>query len=126
MIDNRFAAVVRLDHQLVLVCPSNKFNTGLDVSDVHSILDDVCNVGWDWEEVGIPICFELPAGEEGKQVIAFNEHLTENAQGFLSPADKQHADEFVMRVTCSHRVAAIRCVAAGSSHVEHRSNTKRS
>ena len=57
LVDNRVAAVVRLDHQLVLVCPSNRFNLGLDVSDVHSILDDVCSVGWDWEEGGIPICF---------------------------------------------------------------------
>ena len=43
------------------------------MSNVHTVLDDICNVGVDMELIGVPMCFELPEGAEGNEVVAFNE-----------------------------------------------------
>ena len=59
LLSNRLATLTKIDNAAILVCPWNRFGTGLDVSDVHSILDDVCGVGVDWELMGVPMCFQL-------------------------------------------------------------------
>ena len=82
LISNRLATVVKIDNAAVLVCPANRFGTGLDVSDVHSILDDVCAVGVDWELMGVPMCFQIPEGEEGEKIIHFNEEIATSSNVF--------------------------------------------
>ena len=100
LLNHRLAAVVKI------------------LSDVHTILDDICNVGVDWELIGVPMCFEVPAGAEGIEVVVFNEQQAKDANGFLAPVDV-HQDEYVMSVTCSYRVAAMRRVDNGCNHAEH-------
>ena len=123
LLNHRLAAVVKIPNAQVLVCPSNRFGAGLEVSDVHTILDDICNVGVDWELIGVPMCFEVPAGAEGNEVVIFNEQQAKDANGFLAPVDV-YQDEYVMSVTCSHRVAAMRCVENGCNHEEHLEENK--
>ena len=118
LLSNRLATLTKIDNAAILVCPWNRFGTGLDVSDVHSILDDVCAVGVDWELMGVPMCFQLPEGEDGEKIIHFNEELANSSNGFLSPVDRHHQEDFVMSVTCSHRVAGLRCVQAACAHIE--------
>ena len=118
LLSNRLATLTKIDNAAILVCPSNRFGTGLDVSDVHSILDDVCAVGVDWELMGVPMCFQLPEGEDGEKIIHFNEELANSSNGFLSPVDRHHQEDFVMSVTCSHKVAGLRCVQAACAHIE--------
>ena len=118
LLNHRLAVVVKIPNAQVLVCPSNRFGAGLEVSDVHTILDDICNVGVDMELIGVPLCFELPEGAEGNEVVAFNEQQAKDANGFLAPVDINQ-DDHVMSVTCSHRAAAMRCVENGCNHVEH-------
>ena len=62
LLNHRLAVVVQIPNAQVLVCPSNRFGAGLEVSDVHTILDDICNGGVDWELIAAPMCFEVPAG----------------------------------------------------------------
>ena len=118
LLSNRLATLTKIDNAAILVCPWNRFGTGLDVSDVHSILDDVCAVGVDWELMGVPMCFQLPEGEDGEKIIHFNEELANSSNGFLSPVDRHHQEDFVMSVTCSHWVAGLRCVQAACAHIE--------
>ena len=123
LISNRLATVVKIDNAAILVCPLNRFGTGLDISDAHSILDDLCAVGVDWELMGVPMCFQLPEGEEGEKIIHFNEELANSSNVCLSSVDRHHQEDFVMSVTCSHRVAGFRCVSAGSAHIENSRRT---
>ena len=82
LLNHRLAVVVKIPNPQVLVCLSNRFGAGLEVSDVHTILDDICNVGVDMELIGVPMCFELPEGAEGNEVVAFNEQQAKDANGF--------------------------------------------
>ena len=81
LLNHRLAVVVKIPNAQVLVCPSNRFGAGLEVSDVHTILDDICNVGVDMELIGVPMCFELPEGAEGNEVKAFNEQQAKTPTG---------------------------------------------
>ena len=114
LLDTKLATVVKVPCQGVLVHHQNRFGAGVDVKDVHSILDDISSTGWDWDMLGVPICFELPSGAVGEKALAWNEKLVESAGGFLAPVDRQRASD--MSVSASHRVAALRCVLAGARH----------
>ena len=66
LLSHKHATIVDIDVNNVLPHLANRFAVGVDVVDVHSMLDDVCAVGWDWEQGGVPICFVMPKGKLGE------------------------------------------------------------
>ena len=98
------AEVVAIKNECVITARCNRFGAGLDISDVHSILEDITEVGFDLELWGVPVCFELPDGDEGQREITFNEGLVDGANGFLAPVDADVVTD--ISLMASHRSAA--------------------
>ena len=100
----------------VNVHPSNRFGSGLDVSNVHVLLNNIVSSGWVAEKVGQCVGFEVTNDNE----VAFNEELVQAAEGFLAPVRRECAE--VLSISSSHTVAVLRALEAGVRHGEEGSD----
>ena len=84
-LDAKLANMERLLNKAVMVHPENRFKAGLDICDVHALMDLICKRGWNWTEVKQPTCFDIPPGDAGEECIQFNDNLVKGSGGYLDP-----------------------------------------
>ena len=108
------AQKVTVPNRGVLVHPSNRFGSGLDINDLHSLIEIVINGGWIWEKVGMCVGFELP--DDDDSILTFNETLVSASGGWLAPVSKQFSE--IASVAGSHTVSVLRSVEHSVRHGE--------
>ena len=110
----KLASEGKVVNKAILVHPENRFGAGLDVSDVHCLLDLIVAAGWDSHAVGPSLCFELPQGAAGIDTIEFNKQLVEASDGFLAPISKETVG--FLSVSSSHTTAMLNAVTECLPH----------
>ena len=100
---------VKEDHDCkeVGVHCDNRDGIGLEVPDVHDLIQRICKAGWD-PRVPTAIAFERPDGPQGKKIMDFNLQLIADSDGYLAPLIDHEVKIF--SVSSSHTVAGHRCV----------------
>ncbi|CAK0802170.1 unnamed protein product, partial [Prorocentrum cordatum] len=89
----------------------NRDGIGIEVPDVHVLIQRICQAGWD-PRVPTAIAFERPDGPQGKKMMDFNLKLIADSDGHLAPLIDHEVKIF--SVSSSHTVAGHRCVRHGS------------
>ena len=110
----KLASEGKVGNKAILVHPENRFGAGLDVSDVHCLLDLIVAAGWDSHEVGPSVCFELPQGAAGIDTIEFNQQLVEASDGVLAPISKEIVG--FLSVSSSHTTAMLNALTECLPH----------
>ena len=110
----KLASEAMVGNKAILVHPDNRFGAGLDVSDVHCLLDLIVAAGWDHHEVGPSVCFELPQGTAGIDAVEFNKQLVEASDGFLAPISKEIVG--FLSVSSSHTTAMLNALTECLPH----------
>ncbi len=85
LLEKRLATKQRMKPTEVGVCSINRSGVGLDPIDVHALgAKIVGHVGWLWNKVDDPICFEVHNDEE----YIFNQKLSASSDGQLADLSK--------------------------------------
>eukprot|EP00438_Fugacium_kawagutii_P024641 Skav216074 [mRNA] locus=scaffold1111:4020:6433:+ [translate_table: standard] len=94
----------------VAVHPRNRDGTGLHTGDVHSLVEDLVQVGFSAEKTG-GVCVETHGD---LSVVSFNDHLHSISNGMLAKPDPQKVR--FASLAGSHTVAGMKAVLAGCRH----------
>ena len=108
--EDKLATRQVLANMSVLVHSSNRFTSGLDVSNVHDLLDNIVATGWAPAKVGPCVGFE-PLNDAD---IEFNENLVTAADGYLGRVQREKIE--LLSISSSHTVALLRCIEDGAKH----------
>ena len=104
----------RIRPHLLGVHPGNRHSVGLHVNEVHSLLSEICDVGFAEAEVRA-ICVEVSSSDTA--TFDFNRKLQHQSQGKLnlSPDAMRYAT-----IAASHLNAALQCIQGCVYHDDER------
>ena len=105
---NNLAYKAKFNNQHVGVHKDNRFGDGLNPQDVHDLLQMIVTQGWSWGEVSRACAVEVQPGDN--EHLMFNEKVAEASNGMLAECIRE--DIKIVSLSCSHTVAALRCVLA--------------
>ena len=98
-----------LPPSLLGIHPSNRGAYGANEQTVHSLLDDIVSLGWDWAELGSdPLAVE--EDPSSRYIETFNIELTSGSE-LLAPVEKGTLRAGT--ITNSHTVQGLRALIAG-------------